>query len=132
MLKILSKILQEQFQGDIASVFNTTPKFAINNYIKDLTQIGYLFVIFTLSLIIFLSSFIKKSTIVGFTTLFTNLSLSFLINIKSIGRFMPNKLIVYANNFTLEDSAITVVTTLLLSLVLILLAIQRMHRVEVI
>lgn len=214
MLKILPKLLKEQFQGDIGNLFISTPKVAINNYIKDLTQIGYLFVIFslsgilseeinheklvlpysqganptgivlakvvyysflitlyifmgfgivyyyggmilqgeeasfigvinsalclsiyyffTLSLIIFLSSIIKKSVIVGFTTLIINISLSFLINLESIGRFIPNQLILHANNFTLKESAITIFTTFFFSIVFILLATYRMHRVEVI
>lgn len=49
MLKILPKLLEKQLQGDLTSLFITTPKSAINNYIKDLFQIGNLFIIFTLS-----------------------------------------------------------------------------------
>lgn len=214
MLKILPKILQNQFPGDISSLFSATPKFAVNNYIKDLTQIGYLFVIFTLSgilseeiihekfvfpysqganptgivlakavhyaflitlytfigfavvyyyggmilegqqasflgvmqsalcvsiyyffnlsLIIFLSSIIKRSIVVGFTVIFMNVIQSFLIQLENIGEFIPNQLIIYANNFSLKDSALTIFTTFFISIVFILLGIYRMQRVEVI
>lgn len=49
MLKLLPKILEKQLQGDLSSLFIVTPKVAINNYIKDLFQIGTLFIIFTLA-----------------------------------------------------------------------------------
>ena len=49
MLKLLPKILEKQLQGDLSSLFIATPKSAINNYIKDLFQIGTLFIIFTLA-----------------------------------------------------------------------------------
>lgn len=49
MLKLLPKILEKQLQGDLSSLFIATPKSAINNYIKDLFQIGTLFITFTLA-----------------------------------------------------------------------------------
>lgn len=49
MLKILPKILQKQLQGDLTSLFITTPKSAVIKYINDLFQIGNFFIIFTLS-----------------------------------------------------------------------------------
>jgi len=49
MLKLLPKILEKQLQGDLSSLFIATPKSAINNYIKDLFQIGTLFIIFTVA-----------------------------------------------------------------------------------
>lgn len=48
MLKLLPSILKNQIPGDITSLFNITPAYAIANYIKDLVNIGNLFVIFTL------------------------------------------------------------------------------------
>ncbi len=213
-LRILPKLLQDQIPGDIQSLFDATPRFAINNYIKDLTQIGYLFVIFTLSgilrdeinqerlvfpysqganptgmvlakavhyiltllihillgfiivyyyggmilegeqasilevvkstlsvgmyyvftlsLIIFLSSALKKSMVVGFTALFISLSQSFLIKVEGIAEWLPYQLIIYANNFTLKDSLLTFFVTILLSILLVALGIYRMHRAEVI
>ena len=49
MLKLLPKILEKQLQGNLSSFFVVTPKGAINNYIKDLFQIGTLFITFTLA-----------------------------------------------------------------------------------
>ena len=48
MLKILPKIMEQQLKGDLSSLFISTPKSAINEYIKSLFQIGTLFIIFTL------------------------------------------------------------------------------------
>ena len=48
MLKLLPKILEQQLKGDLSSLFVATPKSAINEYIKNLFQIGTLFIIFTL------------------------------------------------------------------------------------
>ena len=48
MLKLLPIILEKQLQGDLSSLFVVTPKSAIINYIKDLFQIGTLFIVFTL------------------------------------------------------------------------------------
>lgn len=214
MLKLLPKILGSQFTVDIDTLFTATPRFAVNNYIKDLTQIGYIVVVFTLSgilneeiiserlvfpysqganpaaivlakvvhyaflitfyifigfiiaylyggmilegdrssfletmksalclsiffffslsLVVFLSSIVKKSFIVGFLAIFINGSLSLLVKLDSIGRLIPNNLIVYANNFTLQGSLLTIISTMLLSIVLISLAIYRMNKVEVI
>ncbi|EYE88920.1 hypothetical protein Q428_05280 [Fervidicella metallireducens AeB] len=49
MLKLLPKILENQVPGNILDYFKITPKYAVNNYIKDLSQIGLLFVIFSIS-----------------------------------------------------------------------------------
>ena len=48
MLKLLPKILGQQLKGDLSSFIVSTPKAAINDYIKSLFQIGTLFIIFTL------------------------------------------------------------------------------------
>lgn len=49
MLKILPKILEKQSQGDLSSLFVTTPISAINSYINHLFQIGNLFIVFTVA-----------------------------------------------------------------------------------
>lgn len=49
MLKILPEILKGQIPGDISALFKTTEKMAVMNYIKDLSQIGYMFVVFSIS-----------------------------------------------------------------------------------
>lgn len=48
MLKLLPTILKNQLPGDIASLFVTTPVTAIQSYIKDLFQIGSLFIALSL------------------------------------------------------------------------------------
>lgn len=49
MMKLLPAILKGQFHGDISSLFIVTRKSVIQNYIKDLFQIGLLFIVFTAS-----------------------------------------------------------------------------------
>jgi len=49
MLKILPMILEKQMAGSLSSLIIATPKSAVINYINDLTQIGNLVIIFTLS-----------------------------------------------------------------------------------
>lgn len=48
MLKLLPEIMKGQLKGDLSSLFTMTRKAALQNYIKDLFQIGNLFVIFSL------------------------------------------------------------------------------------
>jgi ABC-2 type transport system permease protein len=49
MLKLLPTILKSQLPADISALFVVTQKSAIQNYIKDLNQVGLLFVIFIFS-----------------------------------------------------------------------------------
>lgn len=49
MLKLLPRILENQVPGNVMDFFKITPKYAVNNYIKDLSQIGLFFVIFSIS-----------------------------------------------------------------------------------
>lgn len=46
MLRLLPNILKNQLPGDISSLFITTQKTAVQSYIKDLNQIGILFIVF--------------------------------------------------------------------------------------
>ncbi|MCM0648328.1 hypothetical protein NBE98_08065 [Clostridium swellfunianum] len=46
MLKLLPDILKSQLPADISALFVTTQKTAVQGYIKDLNQIGLLFIIF--------------------------------------------------------------------------------------
>lgn len=46
-MKLLPEILKSQIHGDISSLFIITRKSVIQNYIKDLFQIGLMFVVFT-------------------------------------------------------------------------------------
>ncbi|MFL0269707.1 ABC transporter permease [Candidatus Clostridium radicumherbarum] len=49
MLKLLPTILKNQLPADISSLLITTQKTALQNYIKDLNQIGLLFIVFIFS-----------------------------------------------------------------------------------
>ncbi len=49
MLKLLPKLLEGQLAGDLSSLFVVTRRMGYLNYIKDLTQIGFMVVILTLS-----------------------------------------------------------------------------------
>lgn len=48
MLKLLPEIMKSQLKGDLSSLFIMTRKAVLQNYIKDLFQLGNLFVIFSL------------------------------------------------------------------------------------
>lgn len=49
MLKLLPDILKSQLPADISALFVTTQKTAVQTYIKDINQIGLLFIIFIFS-----------------------------------------------------------------------------------
>lgn len=214
MLKLLPKILEKQLQGDLSSLFIATPKSAINNYIKDLFQIGSLFIIFTMastlneeinrqklvfpyskgskpigivlakiihytivvtiltfigfltcyyyagilfegekasllgvinssilmsvyyffniSLVTFFSSFVKKSVTAGFITLMITFLSAALVNLNTIGKFMPYKLVEGANSFTLDSYLYTIGFSILCSIIFIVVTIFNMNKVEVI
>ena len=49
MLKLLPTLLKNQLPADISTIFVTTQKTAVQSYIKELNQIGLLFIIFIFS-----------------------------------------------------------------------------------
>lgn len=214
MLKLLPKILEKQLQGNLSSLFVVTPKGAINNYIKDLFQIGTLFITFTLastlndeineekfvfpiskgskpigivlakiihytivviiltfigfltcayygsilfqgekvalsgimnsallmsvyyffniSLVTLFSSFVKKGVTAGFMTVMITFISAALVNLNTIGKFMPYKLVEGANLFTLESYSYTIVFSIMCSMLFIIGTIFKMNKVEVI
>jgi ABC-2 type transport system permease protein len=214
MLKLLPKILKSQIPGDISSLFQITPAAAIANYVKDLVNIGNLFVIFSLggmlseeihgqklvfpysrgsrpagivlakvihytlaitvftfmgfltayyyigilftgdmptlagvmksatlismyyiyniTLVVFLSSLVKKGIAAGFIVLGLNFVVMGAGKLKGIGKFMPYKLVEKANLMTLEGVAITIGVVAVISIVFVIMTIYRMNRVEVI
>lgn len=214
MLKLLPKILEQQLQGNLSSLIVATPKSAINNYIKDLFQIGTLFITFTLAstlndevneekfvfpyskgskpkgivlakiihytivvtiltflgfltcsyygsilfqgekvsllgivnstilisvyyffniaLVTFFSSFVKKSVTAGFITVMITFLSAALVNLNTIGKFMPYKLVVGANLFTLKGYSYTILASIICSTLLIIATIFKMNKVEVI
>ncbi|MEK6263742.1 MAG: hypothetical protein N2B06_03085 [Clostridium sp.] len=214
MLKLLPKILEQQLKGDLGSLFVTTPKTAINSYIKNLFQIGTLFIIFTLgsnlneeindeklvfpyskgsvpagivlakithytivvtiltfigflicsyygsilfqgeklalsgilssallmsiyyffniTLVTLFSSLVKKGVTAGFITLIITFLSATLVNLNTIGNFMPYKLVQGANLFTLENYLSTMFFSVICSIIFIIITIIKMNKVEVI
>lgn len=49
LMKLLPKILKSQASADLSSLFSVTPKVVLQSYIKDLFQIGSMFIVFTAS-----------------------------------------------------------------------------------
>jgi ABC-2 type transport system permease protein len=214
MLKMLPEILKSQLPAELSALFVTTQKTAVQSYIKDLNQIGLLFIvfifsgtlsdeiynqklvfpyskgsrpesvvlakflnyalaaglftaigflvnyyyvtilfskdplefsnlissialvvvyfIFNISLTMLFSSLFKKGLVSGILTLAVSLTTSALTGLKSIGKFIPYKLVEIANQFTFDNSTTTIIFTLALSVAFIILTIVRMNKVEVI
>lgn len=214
MLKLLPRILKNQIPGDLTSLFNITPTYAVANYIKDLVNIGNLFVIFTLggilseeihgqklvfpysrgstpagiviakilhyvlavtiftfigfltayyyigilftgdmpafqgvmksatlislfysfniTLVVLLSSLVKKGITAGFMVVILNFIIMAAVNLKSIGKFMPYKLVEKANLMTFEGAGTTIGVVIMISIIFVIITIFRMNKVEVI
>lgn len=214
MLKLLPKILEQQLKGDLGSLFVATPKTAINSYIKNLFQIGTLFIIFTLgsdlneeindeklvfpyskgsvpagivlakithytivvtiltfigflicsyyvsvlfqgeklalsgilssallmsiyyffniTLVTLFSSLVKKGVTAGFITLIITFLSVTIVNLNTIGNFVPYKLVQGANLFTLENYLSTMFFSVICSIIFIIITIIKMNKVEVI
>jgi ABC-2 type transport system permease protein len=47
MMKLLPKILKSQTNGDLSSLFVVSPTIVLQNYIKNLFQLGAMFIVFT-------------------------------------------------------------------------------------
>ena len=105
-LKLLPKILGNQLKGDLSSLFVLTPKSAINDYIKNLFQIGTLFTIFTLGSILLRG---EKASLSGIITIIITFLSAAFVNLNTIGKFMPYKLVEGANLFTLKGYLYTLV-----------------------
>lgn len=214
MVKLLPSILEKQLQGDLSLLIVSSPKAALNNYIKSLFQIGSLFIIFSFSstlneeineekfvfpyskgskpigivlakiihntiavtilifigfltcfyysgilihgekvpmsgimssaflmcvyyffsiaLVTFFSSFVKKGIIAGFiTVMITFLSATF-VNLSAIGKFVPYKLVEGANLFTLKGYLDTIAFLIICSMVFIIATIVNMNKASVI
>jgi ABC-2 type transport system permease protein len=213
MLKLLPDILKSQLPADLNALFVTTQKTAVQNYIKDLNQIGLMFVIFivggtlndevynqklvfpyskgarpgsivlakflnyslavclfiiagflanyyyitilfskdplvftslmpsivlvviyfifNISLAMLFSSIFKRGLVSGILTLAVSLTTSTLSGLKPIGKFVPYNLINAANQFSFNESTITLIFISALSLLFISITIIRMSKVEV-
>jgi ABC-2 type transport system permease protein len=87
---------------------------------------------YTITLILFLSSIIKKGVITGIIVLFINyFSLAF-IGIKSISKFIPYKLVEAASQFKYINLTTTIISVILLSIIFMVLTVRRMSRIEVV
>ncbi len=87
---------------------------------------------FNITLVTLFSSLVKKSVTAGFITLMITFLSATFANSETIGNFMPYKLVVGANLFTLENYLYTIVFSIVFSLIFIILTIFRMNKVEVI
>lgn len=214
MLKLLPMLLEKQMGSELSSLIITTPKSALSNYIKDLTQIGNLVIIFTLSgilsdeiksqklvfpyskgssalgivlaklihytiavsvliligfitafyysgllfqgegieligvlkaalltsaysffnitLVILFSSIFKKGVTAGFLVLFIDALTGLLATVDKIGKFMPYQLITAANQFSLDNTALTLSCAMLIGIVCTAMTVQIMNKIEVI
>jgi ABC-2 type transport system permease protein len=214
MLKLLPVIMKSQIPADLSSLMVFTPKTAAQNYIKDLYQVGLMFVIFALSgtlsdeisngklifpysmggrpsgivlakvlhnisttailtfigfslnyyyicilftgealsynqilisafltivfysfaitLVTLFSSIFKKGIISGAITISIIYLTSTLANFKSLGKFIPYKLIAGANTFSFKSMEFPVIFTVIECIIFAVITIQRMKKVEVI
>jgi ABC-2 type transport system permease protein len=87
---------------------------------------------FNITLVTLFSSLVKKGVTAGFITLIITFLSSTLVNSHVIGKFIPYKLVLGANLFTLESYSYTIIFTVIFSLIFIILTIFRMNKVEVI
>lgn len=87
---------------------------------------------FNISLVMFFSSFVKKAVTAGFIAVMITFLSAALVNLNTIGQFMPYKLVEGANLFALEGYSYTIVTSIICSTLLIIATIFKMNKVEVI
>ena len=153
MLKLLPIFLKGQVvKGvDLSTVFLVTQKMALQNYIKDLFQIGNLFITlsmiiifsalfvslyytFNISLIVFFSSLFKKSIAAGIIVLVISYFMPLGLNIKVLANYIPYRLVSEAYLFgsVSGDIWITILFVALLAILLNIAAMWRMNKVEVI
>jgi ABC-2 type transport system permease protein len=87
---------------------------------------------FNIALVTLFSSFVKKGVTAGFITLMITFLSAALVNLNTIGRFMPYKLVEGANLFTLEGYLFIIVFSIISSTLFIIATIFKMNKVEVI
>lgn len=214
MVKLLPSILEKQLQGDLSLLIVSSPKAAVNNYIKSLFQIGSLFIIFSfastlneetneekfvfpyskgskpigivlakivhstivvtiltfigfltcsyylgiliqgekvsmagimnaaffmsvyyffsITLVTLFSSFVNKGIIAGFVTVMIIFLSATFVNLSTVGKFVPYKLVEGANLFMLKGYLDTIVFLIICSMVFIIATVFNMNKVEVI
>lgn len=87
---------------------------------------------YTITLILFFSSIIKKGVITGIIVLVINYFSIAFIGIKTISKFIPYKLVEGASQFKNIDLNTTIISVIILSILFITLTIRRMNMVQVV
>ncbi|MBU3191647.1 hypothetical protein K9O30_05495 [Clostridium bowmanii] len=87
---------------------------------------------FNITLVTFFSSIVKKGVTAGFITLMITFISGVFVNLNTIGKFMPYKLVEGANLFTLENYSYTIAFSIMCSILFIIATILKMDKVEVI
>ena len=87
---------------------------------------------FNIALVTLFSSLVKKGITAGFITLMITFTSAAFVNLNTIGKFMPYKLVQGANLFTLENYSYTIAFSMMCSILFILATIFKMNKVEVI
>jgi len=91
-----------------------------------------LFYFFNITLVTLFSSIVKKGVIAGFITVMITFTSVIFVNLNTIGKFMPYKLVEGANQFTLENYSYTIAFSIMCSILFIIATIFNMNKVEVI
>ncbi|AGK96353.1 hypothetical protein [Clostridium pasteurianum] len=91
-----------------------------------------LYFIFNIALVLFFSSFIKKSLPAGIVTLVIGYASAVIIKLPQIDKFIPYKLINDSSALTFNDTTFTVFFTAILTGVFLIATVYRMNHVEII
>jgi len=91
-----------------------------------------LYFIFNISLVLFLSSLIKKSLPAGILTLVIGYVSAAFIKIPQLGKFVPYKLISDSSALTFKETTFTAFFTVVLIVTFIIATVYRMNHIEVI
>lgn len=87
---------------------------------------------FNITLVTLFSSFVKKGVTAGFITVMITFGSAAFVNLNTIGKFMPYKLVEGANLFTLDNYSYTIAFSIMCSILFIIATIFKMNKVEVI
>jgi ABC-2 type transport system permease protein len=91
-----------------------------------------LYFVFNISLVLFLSSIMKKILPAGILTLVMGYASATVIKVPQIKNFLPYKLISDSSALTFKDTTFTVFFTIVLTIIFLIATIYRMNHVEVI
>lgn len=114
-----------------ASILFQGEKVALSGILSSALLMS-IYYFFNIALVTLFSSFVKKGVTAGFITVMITFLSAALVNLKSIGEFMPYKLVQGANLFTLENYLYTMFFSIICSIIFIIITIIKMNKVEVI